>query len=169
MLEKLAALLPSELIVTIWKWLPKSVKLRRFLAWRANTRFVAGVVGLIYAENGDLLIVKHTYKATPWGLPSGALRREQPFEGLKREIREETGFEIRPEKILDVVYSGKPSELLIIIRAKLLGGLFVPSPEVSEFDFIRPGESLERLPKAQRSIVYKYGLHNKIYKKGFEE
>jgi 8-oxo-dGTP pyrophosphatase MutT (NUDIX family) len=113
-----------------------------------------------------LLIVKHTYKSTPWGLPSGALKREQPFDGVKRELREETGFEIEPECILDVVYSKKPSELLIIIKAKLLGGLFVPSPEVSEFDFIRPGESLERLPAAQRRIVIKYGLHNKLYKKG---
>ncbi len=69
MLERLAALLPPELIVTIWRWLPKSPRLRRFLAWRANARFMAGVLGLVVAENGDLLIVKHTYKSTPWGLP----------------------------------------------------------------------------------------------------
>jgi ADP-ribose pyrophosphatase YjhB (NUDIX family) len=161
MLEKLASLLPPGLIVAIWQRLPKSARLRRFLAWRANARFMAGVLGLVYAENGDLLIVKHTYKPTPWGLPSGALKREQPFDGIRREIREETGFEIEPEAILDVVYSQKPSELLIIIRARLLGGLFVPSPEVSAFDFIHPGGSLERLPEAHRRAVNKYGLYNK--------
>jgi len=157
MLEKFVERLPQELVVSVWKQLRKIGWIRSLMVWCVNTRFVAGVCGLVYAENGDLLIVRHTYKTIPWGIPSGALRREHPFEGLKREIREETGFTVEPLAVLDVVYMDKPSSIQIIIKARLIGGLFVPSPEVSEFAFIRPPDGLDKLPKCQQEIIKKYG------------
>ena len=158
MLDKLVSALPQKLVVSVWRQLRKVGWVRIMTEWCVNMRFTAGVSGLIYTENDELLIVKHTYKKIPWGMPSGALRHEHPFEGLKREVREETGFEIEPVEILDVLYHARPSSLQIIIKAKLVGGLFTPSPEVSEFAFIRPPKGIDKLPVRQQNIIRKYYL-----------
>lgn len=146
---------PPSVIVAIWRRLPKSAVLRRFLRRMADRRFSVGVSGLIYAQNGDLLIVKHTYGADPWGLPGGALKREQPFDGLVREVDEETGFSVEPLEILDVIMH-KDGHVQVIIKAKLIGGLFTPSPEVSEYGFIRPPKGLDKLSGCQQRLVKKY-------------
>lgn len=161
MLEWLANKLPTSLVVAIWRRLPKSPKLRRFVVKQANVKFLAGILGLVYAENGDILIVKHTYKPIPWGLPSGALKRERPVDGLTREIREETGFEITGQTVVDVLFDPVLTELAVVIKARLLGGMFVPCPEVSDFKFISPTGDLSMLPPFQREIIEKYHLVNK--------
>lgn len=44
---------------------------------------------------GEVLLVQHTYGPGRWELPGGGVRhREEPFAGLKRELREELGLEI---------------------------------------------------------------------------
>jgi 8-oxo-dGTP pyrophosphatase MutT (NUDIX family) len=156
MLGKIISLLPQELVVSLWRQVRKVGWVRSLAVWCVNTRFVAGVTGLIYSENGDLLIVKHTYKDIPWGVPSGALKHEHPFEGLKREVFEETGFAVEPLEILDVTCESKPSSLQIVVKAKLIGGLFKPSPEVSDFAFIRPPEGIEKLPLMQQNIIRRF-------------
>lgn len=154
MLWKIAGKVPPSLIVFVWRHIPIAVK--PILAQIFNLRFTASVCGLVYAKNGDLLIVKHTYKVIPWGLPCGGLKKEQPFECLKREVWEETGFEIEPVKILSVIHKDKPSHLAIIIEAKLLGGLFKPSPEVSDFAFIGSSKEADKLSDFQRRLVEMY-------------
>jgi ADP-ribose pyrophosphatase YjhB (NUDIX family) len=53
-----------------------------------------GVCAVVCNGQGDVLLVKHTYRAD-WYLPGGGLRRgEVPAEGIKRELREEVGLEV---------------------------------------------------------------------------
>ena len=156
MLRKLIKFIPEQLIVDIWRFMPLPQRLRNFLLWHANAHFMVGVIGLIYAKNGDLLFVKHTYRKTPWGLPGGTLGKEQPFAGLQREVMEETGFQIAPYAVADAIYFKEPAQMILIIKAELVGGLFTPSPEVSDFCFINPKGDLSRIPKLQRKFVKKY-------------
>ena len=51
-------------------------------------------VGVVIEKDGELLCVRHV-KGGKWGLPAGHLEPgEMVIDGVKREVREETGYEI---------------------------------------------------------------------------
>lgn len=61
--------------------------------------FRVAVKAFIVNPNGELLIIKRrendVHKPGVWDIPGGRLELgENPFEGLKREAKEETGFDI---------------------------------------------------------------------------
>jgi 8-oxo-dGTP pyrophosphatase MutT (NUDIX family) len=54
-------------------------------------------------NDGQVLLVRHTYGPKEWELPGGGLRRgEDPFAGVQREVREELGVEIESATELGV-------------------------------------------------------------------
>ena len=62
-------------------------------------KFNVAVKAFIVNENDELLLVKRSdddlHKPGVWEVPGGRLESgEDPFEGLKREVSEETGLEI---------------------------------------------------------------------------
>jgi ADP-ribose pyrophosphatase YjhB (NUDIX family) len=64
---------------------------------------VPGVLAVCFDEAGRVLLGRRAfdpYKGL-WDLPGGFLHEdEQPLDGLRREIREETGLEIEPREFL---------------------------------------------------------------------
>lgn len=58
---------------------------------RLLPRYTVGVTGIILNDQHQVLLVEHVFHPTvPWGLPGGGLdAREDPREGLLRELREE--------------------------------------------------------------------------------
>ena len=115
--------------------------LRRFppppsLFWRlarlVNDSFLVGVSGVVLNEAGETLLFHHTYRAEPWGLPGGWMRRgETPFEGFEREVAEESGLTVRAERLLLIGSAPDRPKLDFVVAARLLGGTFRPSREVS--------------------------------------
>ncbi len=61
-----------------------------------NPYYTHKVAVIAYLLRGDrFLLLKRTSEPAIWAPPGGRLNRDEPpIEGLKREIREETGFEI---------------------------------------------------------------------------
>ena len=56
----------------------------------------------ILSQSGKILLQKRADKGT-WGLPGGAIELgESALEALVREFYEETGIEVRAEKLLNV-------------------------------------------------------------------
>lgn len=58
-------------------------------------------------DEGDLLVLRRTedevQAAGIWELPGGRLEpAEDPFDGLRREAREETGLDVEPQRPLTV-------------------------------------------------------------------
>jgi 8-oxo-dGTP pyrophosphatase MutT (NUDIX family) len=54
-------------------------------------------------NDGQVLLVRHTYGPREWELPGGGLRRgEDPFSAIQRELREELGVEIETALALGV-------------------------------------------------------------------
>jgi 8-oxo-dGTP pyrophosphatase MutT (NUDIX family) len=63
---------------------------------------VPGVAAIVKDEQGRVLLVQTTRGR--WSLPAGAIDPgESPQEAVVRETREETGLEVRPVRLLDVV------------------------------------------------------------------
>lgn len=59
------------------------------------------VTAFIPHENMIAVIRKHTYPKGAWRVPSGGIRKGEPFEeGLLREVREETGLSVRMSRYL---------------------------------------------------------------------
>jgi ADP-ribose pyrophosphatase YjhB (NUDIX family) len=55
----------------------------------------------LLTNDGQVLLVRHTYGPRQWDLPGGGLRRgEDPVAGIKRELREELGIEIEHAMLL---------------------------------------------------------------------
>lgn len=111
-------------------------------------QFLVGVTGVILNEKNEVLLFKHTYRQTQWSLPGGYMKtREHPFEGLEREIQEESGLIVSAEEELKIRTDRENSRLDVTVLGKHIGGEFKPSHEVSEFGFF----SFENLPDISKN------------------
>ncbi len=109
-------------------------RLHWHLARVVNARFLLGVAGIITDDADRLLLFKHTYRRShPWGTPGGWMERsESPLQALEREVREESGLQVRSERLLLVGTTPDRPKLEFVVGARVVGGTFTPSAEVSE-------------------------------------
>lgn len=60
--------------------------------WRIARPRLRGCRILAFDDEGQVLLVRHSYGSGQWMTPGGGLRRgEAPLAGARRELREETG------------------------------------------------------------------------------
>ena len=97
----------------------------------------------ILSQSGKILLQKRADKGT-WGLPGGALELgESALEALVREFYEETGVEVRVEKLLNV-YTKYSDSYPNGDEAQVLTILYLVSSETSiSINFFTSGETLE--------------------------
>ncbi len=92
------------------------------------------VIAYVVRENKFLLLKRNTFPYI-WAPPGGRLKRnEPPEEGLKREIREETGLEVEivaPVNTWFGEWNGRPL-LSIDYLVRIVGGRFRLSEEHSD-------------------------------------
>lgn len=119
-----------------------------FLLHFINRHFICSVVGIIRDDQNRILLLEHKYRPDPLSLPAGWLKKgETPFEALQREIKEETNFEIIPQRILNVIPSKKRSHLEFIISAFYKSGEFVPNKEIKSFSWVQESEIQNTIDK----------------------
>jgi ADP-ribose pyrophosphatase YjhB (NUDIX family) len=122
---------------------------KNFLAQPGYATVKVDVRGAVVRE-GKLLLVKERVDGK-WTMPGGwADVGETPSQSIIREVREESGFEVRPLKViavLDANRRGRPLEFYhafkIIFLCQLVSGEATPSEETSEVDFF----DLDDLPE----------------------
>ncbi len=62
-----------------------------------------GVAAIVRNEHGEILFQQPSLESDIWSLPAGSIEPgETPAEATKREVYEETGLQVRPEKLLAV-------------------------------------------------------------------
>jgi ADP-ribose pyrophosphatase YjhB (NUDIX family) len=117
-----------------------------YVAW-ANS--VPGVHALI-ERDGRILLGRRAFDpgAGCWGLPGGFLEEgEAPDEGLKREVREETGLEIEPGELFGTWLQphGERTVLCLLWRAHVLGGVEQAADDVLELGWFGADELPENV------------------------
>ncbi len=133
-----------RMLYRIWPRLPqwcRSLALRLMLP-----RHSLGVCAVVQDARGRVLIARHTYRVSPWGLPGGFVRRhEQPRKALARELREELGADALVGSLLGADLHQPSGHLTLYYRATLLE---TPRPDGVELDglhFVSCDEALALL------------------------
>jgi 8-oxo-dGTP diphosphatase len=126
-----------------------------FLAARlSRPRFRAAVAAVIFNEQGQILLFKHTYRKFEWGLPAGGLEhREQPIDAVKREFFEETGMQIQVEKLLTVISAREDDHLSTIYLCEIVDGQFKPSHEISEMKYFHINDLPAMMLTAEKELI----------------
>lgn len=150
----------KDILAKVWRALslPKGFQLK--IMHLIQDQFLIGVTGIILNDKQEVLLFKHTYRQTRWSLPGGYIKsKEHPFEGLEREIEEESGLVVSADEQLKIRTDRETSRLDLTIVGKHIGGEFKPSHEVSEFGFF----AFENLPIISRNhlLLIEHALRRK--------
>ena len=129
-----------------------------------NQRQYLVVVGVVTNEQGQVLVARRIEPGNPeadgkWELPGGSIEfGEDPETTLVREIREETGFEVKIRRMLPKILVNvwnladeRQQIFLLHYHCEIIGGsmkLTDLDPEISELKFVSPKEAktLDSLP-----------------------
>lgn len=138
----------KKLLAKTWRTLslPKSVQLAVMRIFQ--DQFLIGVTGVIFDDKNEVLLFRHTYRSTQWSLPGGYIKaKEHPFEGLEREIQEESGLVVSVDSEHRIRADRESSRLDITLLGTYIGGDFKPSSEVIEYGFF----SIDNLPQVSKN------------------
>lgn len=139
-------------LLRIWSKLPLWV---HFLAAKiVRPKFRAAVAAIIFDEQKQILLFKHTYRKFEWGLPAGGLEhREQPIDAIQREFFEETGMQIRVEKLLTAVSAREDHHISMIYLCRIVSGEFRESHEISEMKYFPVNELPAMMLTAEKELI----------------
>lgn len=152
MLSKLINLVPRDWLVYMYIHMP----FKRFKDWvvyRAQSKFLVAVLGVITNEKGQVLLLKHVYRSEPWGIPGGWMELEDPEAALEREIHEETQLKVEISGLAKAIYGTKPNRVDLIFTGKIVGGTFARSSEISEFMYCDVDAWPEGIPMGQKKLI----------------
>jgi 8-oxo-dGTP diphosphatase len=134
-----------------WKSLPSWLRLR--IIRTTQQKFTVSAAAVITNRQGEVLLLNHLLRPfSGWGLPGGFLTAaEQPEEAIRRELREETGLELKDVEMFQVRTIGRHVE--IMFRATAYGEARVHSREITELGWFHVDELPEGLPRSQKDVV----------------
>ena len=125
----------KSFMLQIWRYLPAWLQQIASVMVVPRFRVVAGA--LIFNEQGQMLLCRHTYRrAVPWGLPGGHLEfGEDPSEAVRRELMEETGLSVNATELLLVEGSQEERKVILTYLCTGTSGVFVQNEEVSQIQY----------------------------------
>lgn len=98
---------------------------------------VSTVVFII--QGSAILLVKQDYGQQYWSLPGGVVEPgESVEEGAIREVKEETGLDIRIRRVIGIYSKPAQSSIAISLEGEITGGELHPDHEILECGFFQP-------------------------------
>jgi mutator protein MutT len=116
------------------------------------------VIGVIVNEKQEIFFTKRNDPGSPyhekWELPGGKIEHgEQPTETLVREIKEETGFDVKIEQLLPIETAMHAFDLQVIMipyLCSIVSGVFTAEDQKTldgKFMSLKDMDGLEFLPR----------------------
>ena len=108
---------------------------------------------LVEDAEGRVLVVRMTYMGSGWMLPGGRVERgETPEAAAVRETREETGLEVRVDRLL-VVEAFRAKDVSFVFAGRLVGGILEAQlGEISEVGWLTREELAGSSPRLHRLL-----------------
>ena len=99
----------------------------------APPRHSVSVSGVILDDHGRMLLIRRRDNQH-WEPPGGVLELDETIQdGLRREVREETGLDVEPDALTGV-YKNMPRGIIaLVFRCKVTGGQLATNDEVTAF------------------------------------
>jgi len=114
-----------------------------------------GVSALVTNESNEILLIQRDDTRT-WSPPGGSLElRESPISGVEREVKEETGLEVKATQLTSVIFAklGTRSSLHFNFRCSFQGGELQTSDESLQVSFAKANPiDLPMLPMHKERI-----------------
>lgn len=103
------------------------------------------VAGVVVRADGRVLVIRRADNGT-WEAPGGVLERGETIEdGLRREVYEETGVKVRPERLTGVYKNMTRGVVALVFRCTPEHGTAHPSAEATEVAWLPPAEAAARM------------------------
>jgi 8-oxo-dGTP pyrophosphatase MutT (NUDIX family) len=109
---------------------------------------------MVFNRAGQVLLVKQGQRGRGWELPGGHVRKsEGSVAALLREVKEETGLDIKPQKLIGVFHipAERITDLVFLGLHRDARKPRPRQPEIEACGFFSPKE----LPKPMRPFVRK--------------
>ncbi|MDT0447318.1 NUDIX hydrolase [Streptomyces johnsoniae] len=139
----------KRLVARLWRMIRGPVQWR--VLWLAHAKFMVGVTGVVRDGEGRMLLLRHRLwpEGRQWGFPTGfAVKGEDFRQTVVREVREETGLEVVPGRLVRL-RSGYRLRLEVAYEAELTGGTLRLDPmEILEARWC----TLEDLPEGLQPV-----------------
>lgn len=138
-------------------------KMRLRIIRVTQAKFTVSAAVAIVDPEGRVLLLDHRVRArSGWGLPGGFLEYgEQPDEGIRREIREETALELDDLVLQKVRVAGRHVEILFSAGGG--GTPVLKADEIKGFGWFGRGELPEDLHPSQKVFI------GQVLDNGFEK
>jgi 8-oxo-dGTP diphosphatase len=113
-----------------------------------DTRHSVSVAGVVIDEDGRALVIQRRDNAH-WEPPGGILERDETItDGLRREVKEETGLTVEPVALTGVYKNMSRSIVALVFRCRAVGGTLTENPEVTGFRWVRESDINKIMPEA---------------------
>lgn len=96
---------------------------------------------VVILDGQNRLLLSHRRDIDLWNLPGGGVESgELPTEAAVREVREETGLEVKIERLTGVYGKAGQDALVFTFTAEVIGGNLVETVEADEARYFDPRE-----------------------------
>ena len=125
-----------------------------------KNKFTIGAFGIIVdKENRILLVHRNDYDL--WNLPGGGLDSgESPWAGVIREVKEETGLDVKVSKLLGVYSKPEKDEIVFNFECKVVGGKLTLNEEARDLKYFALQEIPENTSPKQVERIKDYYQDN---------